>query len=261
MHSETKTKTRRNAYWSLARKEVPNVTWDRMTTFMEGLDLALSHYARAKQQTATYRDAHEALRDLFMLMEARQPDITAIRRKLGSLPPEATEFLLRRARQRFRLFRKHAHLGRLSLIHWLRSLSDQELLTLGRSLIATGLVWTFGQRRSKNRPAKLRLEPYIMGHARRLKRSDIDWFVPQKEQRGGRPHQTAIDDFMISFGLLWVELTGHAPQSQRGKKSPFVEAALLALHEAGARAPSTAIKRFFQSINFHRNRPSQVPWH
>jgi len=260
MHSEAKAKARRNAYWSLAREEVPNVTWDRMTTFMEGLDIALAHYARAKHQTATYRDAHEALRDLFKLMQASEPDMVLIRKKLGFLPQEATEFLLRRARQRFRLFRKHAHLGRLSLIHWLRSLSDQELLTLGRSLIATGLAWTFGQRRSKNRPAKLRLEPYIMGHARRLKRPDIDWFVPQKEQRGGRPHQTAIDNFMISIGLFWVELTGEAPKAQRGRMSPFVEVVLLALSEAGASAPNAAIKRFFQSIDFHKEQPSQVPW-
>ena len=260
MHSEANIKARRDAYWNHARKEKPNLAWDDMTVFMAGLDAALNHYAQAKHQTSTYRDAHEALRDLFKLMEASQPDIRLIRSKLGSLPPEATAFLLRRARQRLRLFRKHPHLGRLSLIQWLRSLSDQELLRLGRSLITTGFAWTFGQRRSKNLPAKLRLEPYVMGYARRLKRPDINWFVPQNEPRGGRPHQTAIDDFMISLGLLWVELTGLAPKAQRGRKSAFVEVAFLALAEARALAPDTAIKRFFQLITIHKNQPRQVPW-
>ena len=251
---------RRNQFWMHAKEANPKITWDQMTSFMDGLDAALVHFNQSQKNRTNYRDTHESLRDLYIAMSAKTPDVTRIRKKLKLLPQDAIDALLRRARQRYRLFKKRPSLGRLALIQWFDSLTDERLLVTGRSLIATGLVWTFGQKRKNGRFSAPHLEPYILGYARRINRPDLGIVVDQPYPKGGRPSQIAIDDFMTSLGLLWLELTGLPPESTRGKKSAFVKIAMLALKEAGVVTRESTIKRFFSAIRHHKNRISQVPW-
>ena len=252
--------TRREQFWKHAKEANPKIKWDQMTSFMNGLDAALVHLIQLKKNRSTYRNTHEALRDIYIAMAAKTPNVARIRKKLKFLPQEAIDALLRRARQRYRLFKKRPSLGRLALIQWLDSLNDERLLVIGRSLVATGLVWSFGQKRKNGHFSAPHLEPYILGYARRINRPDLGIVVDQPYPKGGRPSQIAIDDFMTSLGLLWLELTGLPPESTRGKKSAFVKIAMLALKEAGVVARETTIRRFFSAIRHHKNRISQVPW-
>lgn len=262
MPSSNGTSDRRGDYWRLVRRERPNVTSEGMSAFMSGLDDALARYRAAVLSTSTYRDAHEALRDLYLLLQDLEPDLVVIRRKFAFLPEEAQADVLRRARARRLAAGGEAELSWTGFCSWLQGLSDADLVAIGPGLVAGGAAWSSGQTRANGHTSAPHLEPLTLGRFRNLRRPDVEGFTPAPQPKGGRPASSAVDDLMTDLGLLWFETTGtdNTPAAVRGHKTAFVEMAELALAEAGVKAPETAIKRFFRRIRFHRGRKSSVPW-
>ena len=80
------TAAKRAFFWRLLKSENPSITSEKTDAFMVGL-VELTQQLRAELgEKSTYRDAHEALRDIFQLIADPKGSIARIRLKLQRLP-------------------------------------------------------------------------------------------------------------------------------------------------------------------------------
>ena len=251
----------RETIWKHIQAVNPRVVKKASDRFFDELEEAIENYCGQIIEERPNRDSYEALRDLFKLIEKTPDETPKIRRKFISLPKFARETVMRRATWRKEEFFRNNHPTWKNLASWAENCGDDELIEKLPILIANGRAWSFGQLRENGERSAPHIEPMVMGRVGRLHRPDVDWYEPPpSEPKGGRPQKEAIDNLLRNFGLLWLEATGQSPDKRRGTKTPFVRAAEALLIHVGITNPEKTIKRFWASIEFHKNRVSQVPW-
>lgn len=250
----------RSELWKYIQAENPLILKKVSDKFFDELGEAIQSYRQALIEERTLRDSYEALRDLFKLIEKHPDNVSKIRQKLLGIPQQARDYIIRRASWRKDQFFRNNDPTWDNLAYWVENCRDDELIEKLPILIANGHVWSFGQIRQNGERSDPHIEPMVMGRFGRLHRPDIDWYKPNSESKGGRPPKEAIDNLLRTFGLLWLESTGHAPDRKRGVKTPFVKAAEALLIYAGIPNPERTVKRFWTAIEFHKARESQVPW-
>jgi hypothetical protein len=246
--------------WKFIQAENARVVKQASDRFFAELDQAIQTYHNDLLEERTSRDAYEALRDLFKMIESDREDDEKIRSKFSKLPKLAREEILRRAEWRKDEFFRNEIPTWENLVYWVENCREEELVEKLPLLIATGRALSYGQVRKNGERSAPHIEPVILGRIGRLQRPDIDWYEQKIEPTGGRPPKEALDTILRTLGLLWLEATGNPPKRGRGKTSPFVGAATAVLESVGIENPKTALKRFWASIETHKNRESQVPW-
>lgn len=249
----------RESLWKYIQAANPRVVKKKSDKFFIELAVAIQNYRQQIIGEHTRRDSYEALRDLFKLIEKSSNQTEKIRRKFSNLPSFAREYIMRRATWRKDEFFRNKEPTWENLAYWAENSRTEELLEKIPMLIATGQAWSFGQERESGERSAPHIEPMVMGRFGRLHRPDIDWYKPNSVSKGGRPPKEAADHLLQAFGLLWLETAGHAPERKRGKKTPFVEAAEALLSYVGIKNPGKTLKRFWDAIDFHKARVSQVP--
>ena len=250
----------RSELWKYIQAQNPRILKKVSDKFFTELAEAIKNYQTKLFEERTYRDSYEALRDIFKLIERRPDKTENIRRKFVLLPNMARDYVMRRAIWRKDQFFRNNDPTWDNLAYWVENCRDDELIEKLPILIATSRAWSFGQIREDGERSDPHIEPMVMGRFGRLHRPDIDWYKPNSESKGGRPPKEAIDNLLRTFGLLWLESTGHAPDRKRGVKTPFVKAAEALLIYVGIPNPEQTVKRFWTAIEFHKARESQVPW-
>jgi hypothetical protein len=246
--------------WKHIQAENPRVVKKALDQFFAELAQVIQTYHNEVLAERTDRDAYEALRDLFKLIEKHPDHTSKIRAKFSLLPKLAREEVLRRAEWRKDEFFRNEMPTWENLVYWVENCRDDELIEKLPLLIATGRALSFGQMRENGERSAPHIEPRILGRVGRLQRPDIDWYKPKIDPTGGRPPKEALDTLLRTLGLLWLEATGKPPKRGRGKTSPFVGAATAVLKSVGVKNPETTLKRYWASIETHRKRESQVPW-
>jgi len=247
--------------WKQIQAANPRVLKKTSDKFFSELEEAIKNYHTEIIEERTYRDSYEALRDLFKLIEKTPDETPKIRRKFLALPTFTRETVMRRASWRKEEFFRNNDPTWENLAYWAENCRDDELIEKLPILIANGRAWSFGQVRENGERSAPHIEPMVMGRVGRLHRPDVEWYEPPPSaHKGGRPQKEAIDNLLRTFGLLWLETTGQAPDKRRGTKTPFVRAAEALLIHVGITNPEKTMKRFWASIEFHKNRDSQVPW-
>jgi len=247
--------------WKQIRATNSRVVKKASDKFFDELEEAIENYYRQIIEERPNRDSYEALRDLFKLIEKTPDETPKIRRKFLALPTFARETVMRRASWRKEEFFRNNDPTWENLAYWAENCSADELIEKLPILIANGRAWSFGQVRENGERSAPHVEPMVMGRVGRLHRPDVEWYEPPpSKHKGGRTQKEAIDNLLRTFGLLWLEATGQAPDKRRGTKTPFVRAAEALLIHVGITNPEKTMKRFWASIEFHKNRDSQVPW-
>jgi hypothetical protein len=114
--------------------------------FFERIEASIDHYLRTKPE-GTFREAHDSLRDLWLLCQHDHPCPARLRRRLHMLPPRALEFLGRRAPIVIARLFDEAIIGdplglpNSFLLAWAGSVPDDKLVALHRdydSLVVSG---------------------------------------------------------------------------------------------------------------------------
>jgi hypothetical protein len=246
--------------WKLIQAQNARVVKKASDKFFTELEEAIENYHKELIEERTYRDSYEALRDLFKLIERHPDETEKIRQKFVMLPKLARDSIMGRAVWRKGDFFQNNDPTWENLAYWAENCRYEELIEKLPILIATGRTWSFGQIRENGERSAPHVEPMVMGRLGRLHRPDIDWYKPPSEPKGGRPPKEAVDNLLQTFGLLWMEATGHAPDRKRGVKTPCVKAAEALIIFIGITNPGKTVKRFWTSIEFHKARKSQVPW-
>ena len=246
--------------WNLLQAQNTRVLKKASDKFFSELEEAIENYHKKIIEKRPYRDSYEALRDLFKLIEKTPEETSKIRRKFIALPTFAREAVMRRATWRRNEFFRDGDPTWENLSYWAENCRDDELVEKLPILIASGRAWSFGQIRENGERSAPHVEPMVLGRVGRLHRPDIDWYKSHSEAKGGRPPKEAADNLLGTFGLLWLETTGHAPDKKRGVKTPFVRAAEALLTYVGITNPGRTVKRVWEGLAFHKARESQVHW-
>jgi len=233
--------------------------------FVARVESSIDHF-RAARPEGTFREAHDALRDLARLSRAVDPSPAQLRIRLKRLPSLALEDLGRRARVVMpRLFPGEALDGHLfeaperaaaRFLGWAESASPNKLVKALRSLSASGGRWVAGRSRGGGKRSAVRFEPRVLGVVRGS---------PEPKPAGGRPSKDACQELIAHLAFDWFHGTDNTPTPGRSDASGFgklVHAVFEWLHvvmpatqeatdlaiEAAAEAASYALRRYFAEV-------------
>jgi hypothetical protein len=149
---------------------------DRFERLICGIEASIAHSRRAPPE-GNFRDAHDALRQLWELSHDDDPPVARIRARIRALPREAIEYVDRRAPiVMARLFPTEPPITRFQ--QWATSADRAMLITATRVLSAEGGRIVEGRGRGAGKRSALRVEPMIMGEVRGRGAT---------RHRGGRP--------------------------------------------------------------------------
>jgi len=251
--------TKRELFWRLLKSEHPSVTTKKTDAFTVGLTELAEQFRAELRENTGYRDAHEALRDIFQLIADPKGSVARIRLKLQSLPQAASDEVIRRAKRRYPDLCGADEITWARFLNWAETCDEPELLEKTQFLIATGRARSLGQERDDGSRSAFHIEPLIVGQHRRLHHPELEGLSAPTKPKGGRPSLEAVDNFLRRLGLLWLEATGQAPRAGKGARTPFVRMARLVLHCVGVKARDAALKRFWAAMRHHSDRPSNIP--
>lgn len=230
------------------RKDKVSLTPDRFERFVGEIEKSTDHFLGLPLKE-TFRDAHDALRDLWALAHEDDPPIGQIRVRLTKLPLAGREYVGRRARNVMRrlgvdLGGPAAESSERAFDHFLQWTKTAEalkrpkapmplpktvdehvaalsvtapasppiLIRALRVLSSDGGRNVGGRSRGAGKRSRLRFEPVIMGEARG---------AGTVRHRGGRPtieyHQTLV----MHLALDWLTATGGPPKSGRSDSTGF----------------------------------------
>ena len=250
---------KREFFWRLLKSENPIITKTNTDAFIVGLLELVQQLRAEKLEDTSYRDAHDALREIFQLIADPKGSFSRIRLKLKRLPQAARDEVIRRAKRRYPDLCGGDEITWVRFQHWVETCKESELLEKAQVLMATGRALSLGQERDDGHRSAFHIEPLILGQYRRLHHHEPDGLSAPTKPKGGRPGNVAVDDFLRCLGLLWLEATGQAPQAGKGARTPFVRMARLVLRCAGVRARDAALKRFWAAMRHDRDRPGNFP--
>jgi hypothetical protein len=205
------------------RKEALSLPRDRLEQFIGGIEASIAHF-RATPAEATFRGAHEALRDLWQLSHDDDPSIGQLRARLRTLPNQAIEQLGRRAREVIprRLagetigdqpFDPPERLG-ARFLEWAANADGQKLVAALQVMTAEGGQIVQGRGRGGGKRSGRRLEPVIMGEVRG---------PGTARHHGGRPTNERHQTLVMRLATDWFNATSELPKSGRSEGTGFGE--------------------------------------
>jgi hypothetical protein len=158
-----------------------------------------------------FREAHDALRQLFELSHDEDPSVALLRNRVRALPTGAIKYIDGRAPiVSERLFPGEPQITRFQ--EWAKDADPAKLILATRVLAAEGARWVKGRSRGGGKRTDNRLEPSMMGEVRGAGAAD---------HKGGAPTGTAENDLIRFLALDWQRAAGHRPKSGRSDKTGF----------------------------------------
>jgi hypothetical protein len=226
------------------RKDSIQLTYQGIVRFAHNIEISIVTFVKAKgNTTGSYRQARNALRDLWRLSHQADADISVrlLRARLQCLPKLALDYLDMRAR--------------LTSPELFDSF-DGGFLTWAKDADATGLVEMIrihsgvgarlvSRSRGRGKRSRARLEPVIFGQAR----GDGGGV-----NTGGRPSQDARDTLVMHLTVDWTIATGTEPLPGRSDHAGFgdlVHTVFQWLHEP---SPDQALRRYWNEVEKGRSR-------
>lgn len=189
--------------------------------FIGRIESSIDHFRTTKPK-GTFREAHDGLREIWLLSQEDDPSPALLRVRLRSLPPLALEFLARRARAVFpRLFPGEELEGDVfepptcfvaRFLGWVERADGAPLVIALRALSADGGRWVPGRSRGDGRRSAAQLEPQVLGV--------VHGSVEPKPE-GGRPSKDASQQLVMHLAIDWLHATGKAPESGRSDRKGF----------------------------------------
>jgi hypothetical protein len=190
-------------------KEGLSLPSERFEGFIRVLESSITHFLAAAPE-GTFREAHDALRDLWQLSNDDDPPVGIIRSRIQTLPKEAIEYLDRRVRIVVaHLCPTEPPITRFQ--EWAAGADRDMLIDVTRALSAAGARIVEGRSRGGGKRSRLRMEPVIMGHVR----------SGTERHRGGRPKNQTQQQFVMHLSTDWLTATGKPPSPGRSDSTGF----------------------------------------
>lgn len=189
--------------------------------FVTRIEISIDHLRAAKPE-GTFREAHDALREIWLLSHDDDPSPALLRAHVKSLPTEALEGVGRRATAVLpRLFPGQKFEGDIfespacliaKFLAWAARAKGSELVTALRVLSADGACWVPGRSRGSGTRSAPRLEPRALGEIRGS-------HEPKPE--GGRPSEASYQSLVMHLAVDWLRGTGSPPSPGRSDSAGF----------------------------------------
>jgi hypothetical protein len=212
---------------------------------MTSISLTMEVWEAARAGEAPFREQHDALREIWRMVDADDPPVGQIRARLEALPAAARDYLLRRARALWP--KAMARKSLCDLAGWARRAPRRRLLSRLRSTILQGGSIVEGRRRGDDKQSAGRFEPVIMGVARG---SGL------QAPRGGRPSAADTMRLVAYLGVDWALATGKMPERGRSAEQPFSDLVHHVFEWLGVGAADQALRRYWQAFEEGRAKPS-----
>jgi hypothetical protein len=164
------------------------------------------------------RKAHDALRAIWSLARADDPQVAVLRERVRGLRGVALEYIGRRAARLIRrlfpndLFEEISFSEGGGFVAWADTASGDKLARALRILTANGAQIVLGRSRGRGQRSSSRMEPVILGEARGTGSS---------RRKGGRAIEYARLELVIALGLDWLRATGKGPKHGRSGETAF----------------------------------------
>jgi hypothetical protein len=220
---------------------------DRFERLIRGIEASIIHFLATGPQE-TFREAHDALRELWELSRDDDPAIAVLRARIQGLPRKAVEHMDRRAPIVIaHLFPTEPPVTRFR--QWAADADPAMLIAATRALSAEGGRIVPGRSRGGGKRSKPRLEPRIMGEVRG---------AGAGRHRGGRPTKDDHRTLIMHLAIDWLVATGESPKPGRSEGTGFGELAhsvfqWLRLPEG---SPAHALRQYWADVEKGNAPPS-----
>ena len=209
---------------------------DVIRTFLSNLAASVAVYRSGGTDEPGARDAHDALRQVWRLLQATDPDPDKIRSRVAALTGPARAWICRRAGLHWPLLTGQPY-AEGELDRWLATAGQVDLIRGLEALIAEGGALVDGRR---DRPPSRSFEPMILGVIRGSGAG---------LSRGGRPRVSARDALVMHMAVDWAQATGVVPRKQRHDRDGFAGLVHRVFDELEIEAPDQALRRYWTAFD------------
>lgn len=187
----------------------------------------------------TDREAHDALRELWLLAHEIDPPVGQLRALVSKLPEKALSYINSRAVHLIpRLFPGQSA-GR-SFQAWARDAEGPDLVEAIRILSATGGQIVMGRSRGGGKRSRRKLEPMIAGQVRG---------TGDTAPKGGRPGHAEQDALVRNLAIDWYRATGQRPEAGRSDHTGFGDLVHSIFDWVGEPGAVQALRRYWAAVS------------
>jgi hypothetical protein len=180
---------------------------DRFERLIRDVEASIAHYPVGASEDS-FRVWRDALRELWHLSHDDDPPVGQIRARIAALPPQAIEYIDRRAPNV--VFPDEPPVTRFA--EWAVNADASRLIQATQVLTAEGAQVVEGRSRGAGKRSERRLEPVINGEVRG---------AGAQRHRGGRPENAHRQDLVMHLAIDWLWATGEPPKPGRSNKTGF----------------------------------------
>ena len=192
------------------KKEGLSLSPDRFERLIRDIEASIDHFLATGPQGA-FREAHDALRELWELSHDDDPAVGVLRARIQGLPRRALEYVDRRvAIVIAQLFPTEPPVTRFQ--QWAADADPKMLIAATRVLSAEGGRIVRGRSRGTGTRSNPRLEPMVMGEVRG---------GGAGRHRGGRPRNEDHRTLIMHLAIDWLIATEELPKAGRSDGTGF----------------------------------------
>jgi hypothetical protein len=222
------------------RKDGFRLTPEIKKDFVRAVQASIHAFVRRRLDSEiTYREAHEALRNLWLLSMEDDPPVGQLRARISRLPKICIEYLNMRASQVIPEIVAGDNEGFLS---WAMA-ADAERLAEVIQTSADGAK-RVSRSRGKGKRSRPRTEPLVFGYARGANTGAV---------RAGRPRHNAQDDLAMHLAIDWCIATGAEPLPGRSDHRGFGDLVHCVFQWLDEPAADQALRRYWEAVKKHRS--------
>ena len=175
------------------------------------IEASMAVHAAEVRDGHTFRQLHDELRGLSLLVRKAGPPVGQVRTRINALSAFAAEYMQERwSRVRTSLFPYSINI--LDFRAWSQDAMRDDLIRAVAVLAADGAQLVPGRSRGHGRRSRPRIESVILGKSRG-KRISLE--------TGGRPREDANFRLVMHLALDWHIVTGRYPTKGRSDRSGF----------------------------------------
>ncbi|MGC2411975.1 MAG: hypothetical protein WA459_04675 [Stellaceae bacterium] len=232
-----------------ANVALPTEIFERLVREIED---SISRF-RGSEPSGGFRNAHDALRAIWLLAHEDDPPLGVLRTQIKALPRSAVKYIDRRFPRAIpRLFPRTPFEDGTTFLAWTEKASGDQFVRALQVLSAEGAQIVAGRSRGRGKRSASRVEPVILGETRG---------AGAKKEKGGRPSEDARHELVGNLGLDWSRATERMPDPGRSSETAFGDLVhgvfqWLEVSEDPYEAATYALRRHWEQVEFERNRPS-----
>ena len=226
------------------RKDGIQLNYQGIIDFAHNIETSIVTFLKAKANTrGSYRQARDALRDLWRLSHEADDDISVrlLRARLPCLPKLALDYLDMRARLTSpELFDSVD----FAFLAWAEKADAEKLVEMIHRLSADG-ARLVSRRRGRGKRSRASLEPLIWGQARG---------AGESVSKGGRPSHDSRDTLVMHLAVDWIIATGAKPLPGRSDHAGFGDLVHSVFQWLREPSPNQALRRYWNDVKRRRSR-------